>query len=175
MGCGGSKSKGGGASNTVPKASTAYEQADGHPGTIKFNGDRITKKTKQSEVQNYNAIFYEPEEGETETSLMKMKPLVPAFYGGQAIENDPKDMWEMTIENLLYGKENASFMDVKMGTSSATLGSNEEKVARRLIKDKKRCSFEHGITICGVNLKNDFSGSKEKVNKLHPPNLDMSR
>ena len=82
----------------------------------------------------------------------------------------------MTIQNLLYEKEKGSFMDIKLGTSSETAGASEEKAAKRLACDKERCSFEYGITVVGVNLKDPKSGeSKEKVSKLHPKTIEESK
>ena len=67
-------------------------------------------------------------------------------------------------------------MDIKLGTSSETEGSNEEKAAKRLEADKQRCTFEHGFTIVGACLKDPTTGeNKEKVKKLHPPNIEMSK
>ena len=77
MGCAGSK--GGQATGTKQKAkSDQYEQAGGHAGGIKFNGDKLTKVTKKSEVDNYKAVNEVSEDGET--SLNKLKPFVSAFY-----------------------------------------------------------------------------------------------
>ena len=67
-------------------------------------------------------------------------------------------------------------MDIKIGTSSETTGSNEEKSARRLEKDKKRCSFEHGITVVGVLLKDPATGeTKEKHSRIHPKSIEESK
>ena len=67
-------------------------------------------------------------------------------------------------------------MDIKLGTSSETEGASEEKQANRLAKDKERCTFEHGFTVVGVNLKDPATGeSKKKVNKLHPGTIEESK
>ena len=108
--------------------------------------------------------------------MNKLKPFVSAFYDAKEIPNEPKGKWEMTIQNLLFEKEKGSFMDIKLGTSSETAGASEEKAAKRLACDKERCSFEYGITVVGVNLKDPKTGeSKEKVSKLHPKTIEESK
>ena len=175
MGCAGSK--GGQSTKGGPKPkpkSEAYEQAGGHAGGIVFDGEKITKQTKKSEVDNYKAINEISEDGET--SLNKLKPFVSTYYDAKEIENDEKGKWSITIQNLLYGKEKGSFMDIKLGTSSETEGASEEKQAKRLAMDKERCTFEHGLTVVGVNLKDPTTGeSKEKINKLHPKTIEESK
>ena len=122
MGCGGSKPKGGQNSSTVPqkKNKYEYEQTGGHAGAIEFRDDKVYKRTRQSEVDNYKAIHQEKQDGEEETTLMKLKQFVPDLISGEAIPNDPKDRWGLTMPNLHYGWEHGSSMDIKMGTCTET-------------------------------------------------------
>ena len=54
--------------------------------------------------------------------MTKLRPFVAQFYGARKIEN--KEKWMITIENLLYGKEHGSFIDIKLGTSTLTMGKD---------------------------------------------------
>ena len=54
---------------------------------------------------------------EKETSLTLLRPYVPKLYG---IEQDKSGKWKICIENLLYGLENGSYVDIKLGTSTLT-------------------------------------------------------
>ena len=126
MGCSGSKS--GGAGNAKQKSKSQYDLAGGHAQNIVFDGNKMTKKTKKSEVDNYTSIFGGADvDGPGINSLKQMKEFVSTFHSGEKIPDDEKGMWSITIENLLFERENASFMDIKLGTTSLTSGSNEEK------------------------------------------------
>ena len=61
---------------------------------------------------NYKQIF----ESEEENSLTKLRPLLPEFYWAKKTKGG--DKWKICIENLLYGLENGSFIDIKLGTST---------------------------------------------------------
>ena len=87
----------------------------------------------------------------------------------------------MTVENLLYGMEKGSFIDLKLGTS--TLTSDKEgrfylETTRKMLDNLWTCSGEHGFTICGMNLMDPETGAKRhtdiypdgKVGKKNPPN-----
>ena len=83
---------------------------------MKFTGDRVTKETKLEEVINYRKIF--DDHGEA-TSLTKMRQFLPMYYDDTPNEDNP-EKWMITVENLLYGKEQGSFVDLKLGTSTLT-------------------------------------------------------
>ena len=70
-------------------------------------------------------------------------------------------MWMITIENLLYGMENGSFIDLKLGTSTLTAEKegNIYLQARKAIQDSYTCSDKYGFTICGMNLKDPETGA----------------
>ena len=58
----------------------------------------------------------------------------------------------ITVENLLYGLEKGSFIDIKMGTSTITRNTKKkgaEEIKRRNEKDEKTTTAELGYTICG--------------------------
>ena len=135
-----------------------------------YDGDRLTKVTKIKEVISYRKIFCD----EKETSLTKLRPFVPKFYGAEINEND-SDKCTITIENLLYGKEKGSSIDIKLGTSTLTSGKENQplKVAERDVIDELiTCSGQYGFTICGMNLKDPVTGAPRglgKVGKGQPP------
>lgn len=152
----------------------AYKQAGGHEGNVVFDGNKMTKTTKLSEVENYERIFKED---------TKFQKFLPHFY--EATKN--KDgVCHMTSENLLYGRENASYMDIKLGTSSCTLGASDEKKQHRLETDEKRCTAKYGYTIVGCKFKNpetgddveitdDATGKAVFTGKIHPPTPEASK
>ena len=139
-------------------------------------GDRVTKVTKLEEVINYRKIF--DEHGE-QTSLSKMRQFLPMYYDDNENEENC-EMWNITVENLLFGKENGSFIDLKLGTSTLTSDKDHQKtrVATRAIVDKFTCSRDHGFTICGMNMKDPCTGKLRtsdrfpagKTTKKQPPN-----
>ena len=56
-------------SDDIDLASPQPDQAGGHDGGIVYDGDTITKKTKVSELLNYQKIFAETEDN----SLTKLR------------------------------------------------------------------------------------------------------
>lgn len=83
-------------------------------------------------------------------SLQELKQFVPKFYGSQS--NEDKTETKIGLENLLNPAPNASYMDIKLGTSTITINTlkkGEQEIARRTAKDKQTTSEELGYTICG--------------------------
>ena len=79
-----------------------------------------------SEINNYKLIYgidkaEEPGVGEEKTSLEKLQPFVPKYFGCDDSGGEASNACQITLENLLLGRENASFMDIKLGTSTLTL------------------------------------------------------
>ena len=93
-----------------------YSQAAGHSKTMAFQADKIEKVTKESEAKNYHNIF-----NNDDSSLSKLQPFLPKFYWSKDMGGG-KHM--ICIENLLYGIENGSIIDIKLGTSTLTSGKN---------------------------------------------------
>ena len=108
----------------------AYSQAGGHDNTIAFLGDRIEKCTKHAEAAVYQQIF----DDQKTTSLTQLRPFVPYFYGAEQKLGDPYK-WLITTQNLLYGLEKGSFVDIKLGTSTLTDHSGLIKTAKCNIID----------------------------------------
>ena len=103
--------------STRDSDNSKYGQAAGHDDGIKFSGDRVTKVTKIDEVINYRAIFDDYCKPNTLTTLRKFLPM---YYDDRQNEDSRGEKWDITVENLLYGKENGSFIDLKLGTSTLT-------------------------------------------------------
>ena len=87
-----------------------------------------------------------------------MRPFVPEMFGCQN-EYEP---YTITLENLLYGKENASFVDIKLGTSTVTLDAQRRGTlvvkAREFTDWYGRTSYEYGFTLAGICLKDPVTG-----------------
>ena len=106
-----------------------------------------------------------------------MRPFVPKFYGMERL-SDKSNKCKITIENLLYGKENGSFIDIKLGTSTLTKGSkNLIKKATRDVMDKDVTTSDFmGFTVCGMNLKDPKTGKPRdggKYGKSKPPRTSV--
>ena len=100
---------------------------------------------------NYQSIFNDEEE----TSLTKMRPFLPKLYDVKEEDGE----WKVCIENLLYGREFGSFVDIKLGTSTLTQGKgNVKKVIREKVDMDFTTSYNMGLTICGMSLKNPKTG-----------------
>ena len=103
-------------------------------------------------------------------SLQELKPFVPAFYGERTSEEGKS---EIGLENLLGAAPNASFMDIKLGTSTITLNTlskGQGEIARRTAKDKKSTTPELGFIVCGYCQKDPRTGDiVSNEFKLFPP------
>ena len=143
---------------------TLYSQAGGHDNTIVFEGERLTKITKESEVLTYQQIFDDDEQ----TSLTKLRPFVAEFYGTKKLEGGKK--WSIELDNLLYGLENASFIDIKLGTSTLTQGKGRIKTVVRNKVDTDTTAKLLGFTMCGMTIKDHQTGNEiSKVAKNQVP------
>ena len=116
----------------------------------------MTKVTKLEEVISYRKIFDDYEK----SSLTKMREFLPMYYDDSPFEKDP-EKWYITVENLLYGKEKGSFIDMKLGTSTLTSDKADRVTSiasRHMVDNLYTCSGKHGFTICGMNLKDPITG-----------------
>ena len=134
-------------SGRLDTKASMYSQAGGHDNTIVFEGDRLMKMTKESEALNYQLIFDDNEQ----TSLTKLRPFVAEFYGAKKLEDGKK--WRIELENLLYGLENASYIDIKLGTSTLTQGKGRLKTVVRKKVDMDTTAKMLGFTMCGMTVK----------------------
>ena len=62
-----------------------------------------------------------------------MKEFIPEYFGSAGTEEEPT----MKLQNLLYGLENGSFMDIKLGSDSLTVRGNaddedQERIEKRI-------------------------------------------
>lgn len=147
-------------------------QVAGHPGAIKFDGQKLHKKCGEAEISNYEAIFADPtafKYTKEQRALQQMRHFVPKYYGSYEENGEKKIM----IENMLHEAPNASFIDIKLGTSTVTLNTlkkGAEEIARRELKDSKTTSAELGYTICGFCQKDGQTGQViESEFKMFPP------
>ena len=79
----------------------------------------------------------------------------------------------MTIENLLDGLENGSYIDIKLGSSTLTMNSSlRKKLSRDYVDKDFTTSYALGFTVCGMNLKDPKTGAPRnggKYGKRNPP------
>ena len=91
-----------------------------------------------------------------------MRPFLCEFQGAEENpdKENQKQKWCIKIENVLYGKQNANKMDVKLGKSTVTksIASSELKLKKRLLYDQKTTSPQLGFVICGTSYKDPITG-----------------
>ena len=150
---------------TDPESQTnpEYEQAAGHNQCMKYDGKLLKKETRVTEAENYELIFDDMQE----TSLKGMRPFVPHLYGVNDTGNSK--MKEIVIENLLYGLEYGSFVDMKLGTNTLTKGKEKnlvKKGARDFMDVEVTTSHLMGFTVCGMNLKDPATGKPRDGGKV---------
>lgn len=90
------------------RTSKAYSdnQAAGHAGIMLFEGERLLKKGKQSEIN-----FLEWLSTQTNPDLMELKALAPRYFG---IEERNGNKY-IVLENLLFGYDYPNIIDCKLG------------------------------------------------------------
>ena len=83
---------------------------------------------------------------------------MPEYFGAEQLEDGAK--WKICLQNLLYGFEKGSFVDIKLGKSTLTENSGSFKTVRQNLTDKMTTANSYGFTICGMTIKNPENGSK---------------
>ena len=86
-----------------------------------------------------------------------MRPFVSTFIDA----SESPDKCTITLQNLLYGKENGSYCDIKLGTSTVTVDAvrrGTHVVYLREITDRQRTTSEYGFTLAGICLKDALTG-----------------
>ena len=105
------------------------------------------------------------------TSLQRMRPFVPNFIDANE-KYDKGTFCTITLENLLYGKENGSYADIKLGVTTVTVDAIRRGtliVAMRERTDQSRTTADYGFTLAGMCLKDASTGQvKDKKYKFHP-------
>ena len=86
-------------------------------------------------------------------SLKDFKKFIPEYYGTGDGENIIK------IQNMLHNKNPnlVQIADLKIGTSTITencKNSGDEKLQRRIAKDKETTSSQYGFKFTGFTIKN---------------------
>ena len=97
-----------------------------------------------------------------------MQPFVPRYFGAFTEDGVSK----ILIENLLSVTPEASFMDIKLGTSTVTantLSKGPTHVAKRSAKDARNTSAELGYTIAGFLRKDAAGKTMARAYKMFPP------
>ena len=75
----------------------------------------------------------------------------------------------IVIHNLLYGLENGSFVDIKLGTNTLTAGKENnliKKKTRDVVDVEITTSHLLGFTVCGMNLKYPETGNPRDGGKV---------
>lgn len=73
----------------------------------------------------------------------------------------------LKLENLMYGRENANIIDIKMGTSTVTCNIiSEQRLEKRLKKDRMTTSAKLGMKVIGYVIKSSQKTIEEKFYKF---------
>lgn len=129
-------------------------QAGGHGGTLIFEGDKLLKKAKQSEIAFFEWL-YSP--NQTDSIINEIKKYAPKFYG---IEERNGERY-VSMENLLTGYENPNIMDCKLGKITWTSHHSEETKRNQEAKNKDTTTGSLGFRISGIVIKDDHGKKVE--------------
>jgi len=136
--------------------------AGGHVDSFRFLEDgTIMKAGKKGEIEFYEA-FNQPE-GIYYSEIQLLKLYIPEFYG--IIEAEGRKWIKM--KNINYGLNNVSFMDIKMGDKSYSPDDPPEKVKNQIERAKATTSFEYGLRITGVTIKDEKDNVTYKLIKQY--------
>jgi len=146
-------------------------QAGGHENTLLSadSGDKVIKKTSEAECLNYKRIW-ESDQTDGLTAFNGLQAFIPRYYNHE--KGKPDKVFHLTMDNLLFGHENASYMDIKLGISATTKGAGKDKVAKQLKSDGDRTTAKYGFDICGYVFNDD--GRVENNGNFHPPELEKN-
>lgn len=110
--------------------------AGGHPDRFRLDpeeGDRIlVKKTNMYEIESYEKVCKSKEDDPRFEANTILSRFLPRYYGhfkeGEASF--------IKLENLLHGKDHASILDIKMGTTSITTNTPAHRFEEIRLKDE---------------------------------------
>jgi hypothetical protein len=79
----------------------------------------------------------------------------PKVHEFDKLNEEVKFDYYLKLENMMNGRENASIIDIKMGTSTVTCNVKEspKRLEKRHLKDKTTTSFKLGMKIIGYVIK----------------------
>ena len=107
---------------------------------------------------------------EFRTFIPKLKSIIqePKSPEFQNQNQELKHDYYLRLENLMNGHENASIIDIKMGTSTVTCNVKEspKRLEKRHKKDKTTTSFKLGMKIIGYVIKSSQKTIDEKFYKF---------
>jgi len=109
-------------------------QTGGHFGIFtKIKENKLAKLVGEAELEFYI---------QTQTKYQFILPWIPTYYGCEEIASKE---YRIIIKDLTAGMYKPCVMDLKMGKSTVSLGSNRDK---QKFKEKKRCcDYEWNVWI----------------------------
>ncbi|CAG9330582.1 unnamed protein product [Blepharisma stoltei] len=144
-------------------------QAGGHEGILIFRRDKLLKRALSSELNFYRTLFNPNNQNPI---LHEFRKLVPKFYGSQSIDGNNY----VVLENLLWGYDNPSIMDCKIGKVTWTRDHSPPRCVTQQLRASKTTTSSLGFRITGLLIK-DREGRvtesirKKKVFDITPDNI----
>eukprot|EP00358_Blepharisma_japonicum_P006436 CAMPEP_0202941122 /NCGR_PEP_ID=MMETSP1395-20130829/1233_1 /ASSEMBLY_ACC=CAM_ASM_000871 /TAXON_ID=5961 /ORGANISM="Blepharisma japonicum, Strain Stock R1072" /LENGTH=182 /DNA_ID=CAMNT_0049636041 /DNA_START=285 /DNA_END=830 /DNA_ORIENTATION=+ len=137
---------------------SSTDQAGGHAGVMIFEGDKLLKRCKESEI-NFYRWLYSPEHDDP--MIMELRQMAPRFYGTQEREGGTY----VVLENLLLGYDHANFMDCKIGKITWTPHHSEKTIRNQQIKNQSTTTGTLGYRITGLIVKDEHGNKVETLVK----------
>jgi hypothetical protein len=128
-------------------------QVAGHGDLLSDNKGRVYKSAVDLEAAFYVALPHNH----------PIVPFIPGFYGLMRREGQKVDT--IILEDLLYGVEHASILDVKLGRITVLPDMPEEKRLLSAAKDKMSTTTQLGLRITGFRSWRTSSSSFLKREK----------
>ena len=133
--------------------------AAGHPELFIVKQDKFLKKAKQNEIDMYSQLLSETSEYLEQNKVIKS--LVPSYLGTFIHQENTY----LILENLLYKRQRASILDVKLGMITHPLEASNEKKEECIAKTKLTTSGALGFRVSGIIIKDKMGRVKEKGSK----------
>lgn len=138
----------------VPDNQVAGHQArDGKLGPLVDDSGRFYKPLQSDERGSKEVAFY--------TSFSSnaripdhIRRFFPVFYGTQLLEaSDGSGLRpHLVLQDIIFGRQNPSIMDVKIGSRTWYLQASEEYIQKALRKDRVTASLSVGFRISGLQI-----------------------
>ncbi|CDW72872.1 UNKNOWN [Stylonychia lemnae] len=141
--------------------------AGGHPDRFKYDPEHgnkvLAKKTNQFEIEAYQKIYIDDENHPHYKANIIFRNFLPKYHGHHEEDGEI----HIKLDNLMFGMENASILDLKMGTSSITVNTPKKLYEKVSQKDAKTTSVSLGFRVTALIVKDEKGEIVEKIRKPH--------
>lgn len=126
----------------------------GHVQNFTILKDKIRKVTTVRENEFYVDLYSENSKNFSVKDQEIFKTFTPKYFSSEenpALPNFPV----IYLENLLFNKENASLLDIKIGSKGLVNCNKTKKILQELAKTRISTSEELGFRVTGIVLKGE--------------------